>query len=185
MSFKPEFKGPIEGYVVNGMRANFFRIERTHTREEYMQEAYLVFLRVKSKYEGKVEEPKHFMSLFKRAWANELNDLANKATQERMFVAMPTTYDEDGQRGNEIEPVGDLDNDGALATLIRQAPKEVAQVLNLFLVAPQEVLDLALQSWREKDRRCSNGRSAQICRLLGMDPRVDVMGRVEEYFSVR
>lgn len=182
--YSPEFSGPIEGYVVNGMKANYFRVERSMSREEYLQEAYLVFLRVKNKYEGKVEEPKHFMALFKRAWANELNDLATKDTQQRIFVQMPTLRGDDGEEARDVEYVGETDNDGMLATLLRQAPREIAMVLNLFLAAPQEVLDLALQSWRGKDRRCAAGGSERICKLLGLDPRDDVMQRVEEYFRV-
>lgn len=185
MQYSPEFSGPIEGYVVNGMKANYFRVERTLSREEYMSEAYLVFLRVKSKYGDKVEGAPHFMALFKRAWANELNDLANKDTQHRKLVAMPTTRGDDGEEGHEVELVGELDNEGALAIMIRQAPREVAMVLRLFLSAPQEVLELALQSWRGKDRRYANGGSERICRLLGLDPNLDVMQRVEDYFSVR
>lgn len=184
MHYSPEFTGPIEGYVVNGMKANYFRVERSLTREEYLQEAYLVFLRVKAKYEGKVEEPKHFMALFKRAWANELNDLATRDTHNRIFVAMPTRRGDDGDEAMEVEPVGELDNDGLLATMIRQAPQEVALVLRLFLSAPQEVLELALQSWRGTGRRRrANGGSERICKLLGLDPSMDVMQRVEDYFS--
>jgi hypothetical protein len=133
--YSPNFEGPIEGWVVNGMKANYFRVENTHSREEYLQEAYLVFLRVKRKYEGKVEEPKHFMSLFKRAWTNELNDLATKATNARMLVAMPMLRSDDGDE-LEYEPMGELDNEGFLAVLVRQAPREVSMVLNLFCECP-------------------------------------------------
>lgn len=179
----PTFEGPIEGWVVNGMKANYFRLQRTHNREEYMQEAYLVFLRVKNKYEDSVTEPRHFMALFKRAWVNELNDLATKATQARMFVAMPRAHGDEGDE-IEIDMVGDLDNDGMLATLLRQAPREVAMVLNLFLSAPQELLETALQSWRGKDKRYAHGGSERICKLLGLDPNTDVMQRVEDYFRI-
>lgn len=183
MPYSPNFEGPIEGWVVNGMRANYFRVENTHSREEYLQEAYLVFLRVKGKYEGKVTEPKHFMSLFKRAWTNELNDLATKATHVRRFVQMPMLRSDDGDEA-EYEPVGELDNEGFLAVLVRQAPREVSMVLNLFANAPQELLELALSSWRGKDRRYSHGGSEPICRLLGLDPNLDVMQRVEDYLRV-
>lgn len=162
------------------MRANYFRVENTHTREEYMQEAYAVYLRVRNKYAETVTEPQHFMSLFKRAWTNELNDLATKATRHRMFVQMPTIRSEDGDE-LDYEPVGELNNEGMLATLIRQAPRDVAMVMNLFLSAPQELLELALASWREDAR--SNRGSQHICRLLGLDPSTDVMRRVEEHFS--
>jgi hypothetical protein len=178
-----EFAGAVQGYVINGMKANYFRVSRTLSREDYMQEAYLVFLRVVRKYEGTVTEPKHMMALFKQAWANELNDLATRDTQQRMFVQAPLSRDDGGEDVEAFEPAGDCDNDGALATMLRQAPREVSMVLNLFLSAPQEVLDVALASWRGKDRRCRTGGSQRICHLLGIDPSVDVMQRVEDYFA--
>lgn len=181
-SFKPTFEGPIEGYVVNSMRTNYFRVEATMTREDYMQEAHLVFLQVRKHYQGKVSEPKHFMALFKRAWSNRLADLSTIDTREReLFCADHSSYD--GEPERQYEAAGDLDNDGQLVTLIRQAPREVALVLNLFLSAPQEMLELALQSWRGRDKRCKAGGSERICRLLGLDPSHDVMQQVEEYLT--
>lgn len=183
-SSKFQFEGPIEGWVVNGMRAHYFRIENTHTREEYMQEAYLVFLRVRAKYERTVKEPKHFMALFKRAWSNELNDLANKATLARRMVAMPTMRTDDGDEV-ELDTVGELDNEGFLAIVVKEAPREVSAVLNLFLNAPQELIELALAGWTgNKDRRYQHGGSERLNKLLGLDPNMDVMQRVEDYLRV-
>lgn len=179
--FVPSFEGPIEGWVVNGMKVNFFRVERTMTREDYLQEAYLVFLRVASRYE--VEEPRHLMALYKTAWTNHLNDLATEDTRQRMFAPIPYKRGEDGEEGEMLEPMGEADCDGTLAIMLRQAPADVQAVLNLFLKAPQELVDAALSSWHGRDRRYACGGSKQINRLLGLDPKVDVLQRVEEYFA--
>lgn len=181
--FVPRWEGLIEGYVMNTIPKNFFRVEVMMTREDYIQEAYVVFLRVKNKYEGqiKADEPQHFTALFKRAWANRLNDLSNEATSIREHFVPDHNEDSSGTHRESLS-VGETDNEGALAVLIRQAPREVAMVLNLFLNAPQEILDVALEPWRGKDRRFAGGGSARICQLLGLDPNVDVMQRVEDYF---
>lgn len=181
MSYSPEFIGPIQGYVVNHMRKNFWRVERTQSREDVMQEASVVFLRCKQKYQD-LETPQHFMALFKRAWSNHFTDMSNADTQSRVLVPQQVQRSDDGSE-TIADIVGDLDNDGALAIRLRQAPPEVILVLNLFLSAPQEILDLALGSWKGRDQRCKTGGSKRICKMLGLPPELDVIKVVEEYFT--
>lgn len=179
--FTPEFKGPIEGYVVNFMNKNYFKVARTLERSDVMQEAYVVFMRVASTY-PEVEAPQHFMALFKTSWYNHFTNLANADTASRIMV-QPVSYTTD--EGGEIatDYAGDLDNDGYLSVMVSQAPSEVTQVLNLFLSAPQELLDLALGAWKGRDRRCRTGGSKRICQMLGITPERDVLKIIEEYFK--
>ncbi len=179
--FTPEFKGPIEGYVVNFMNKNYFKVARTLEREDVMQEAYVVFMRVVMTYPD-IEAPQHFMALFKTSWYNHFTNLANTDTASRVMV-QPVGYATD--EGNELvtDHMGELDNDGYLSVLVSQAPSEVTQVLNLFLNAPQELLDLALGAWKGRDQRCRTGGSKRICALLGIKPDRDVLKTVEDYFN--
>lgn len=179
--YSPEFKGPIEGWVVNHMTKNYWKVAATQERADVMQEAYLVFLKVRKHYPS-IEAPQHFMALFKRSWSNHFTDLANEDTARRVEVEHARTYYEDGG-GTEVEYQGDLDNDGTLAILLREAPTEVTMVLNLFLSAPQELLELALSSWKGGDRRCRAGGSKKICQMLGLPQDQDVMQEVEDYFK--
>lgn len=182
--FVPQWEGVIEGYVTNSLRMNYFRVEATMTRDDLMQEAYLVFLRCKTTYEGKIKasEPQHFTALFKRSWANCLNDLSNDDTELRQRFQPFASGDSDVSYFLDAQ-IGETNNEGQLATLIRQAPREVSMVLNLFLNAPQELLEVALEPWRGRDKRCRIGGSERICRLLGLPTDVDVMQRVEDYFA--
>lgn len=179
MSFSPEFKGPIEGYVVNFMKKNLWRIERTMTRDDAMQDAYVVFLRVGNKYPD-IEAPEHFMALFKTAWYRHFTDLANADTASRVLTHL-VVRNEDGAEV-EHDPMGDLDNDGMLAVKIRQAPSEVTAVLNLFLSAPQELLEVALGAWNGPDKRCRAGGSERINKMLGLPLHVDALKAVHDYF---
>lgn len=175
--YAPEFGGPIEGYVVNYLTREHWKIARTVPRDDAMQEAYCVFLKVKRTY--RVEEPQHFMALFKTAWYRRFTDMANEDTERRAECAMPV-----GADGAEFEQQGESDNDGALAVMIRQAPREVQMVLGLFLSAPQELLDIALSSWKAQgDRRCRAGGSLQVNRLLGLPDDQDTMRQVADYFG--
>lgn len=176
-AFEPEWKGPIEGYVVNFLTKNHWKIVRTCPREDALQEAYCVFLRVKRKYTGKVArgqrrvtEPRHFMALFKTAWYNQFTELANLDTAQRVECTMPVD-----DEGNEFELTGSTDNDGMLAVMIREAPREVTMVLSLLLNAPQELLDAALGTGRQN-------ACVRVNRLLGLPLEQDTLGTVAEYF---
>ncbi len=182
MSHLPEFKGAIEGYVVNFLKKNHWRISNTHDREEAIQEAYIVFLRTAARY-PLVETPQHFMALFKTSWANEFTDLAAKATYARQLVSEHLFEDGGGEEVWWTRAViGDTDNDGTLGVMLRQAPREVVMVLNLFLNAPQELLELALSTWRKNGRYKADGDKA-VAKMLGLPPDSTPVTDTQRYFG--
>lgn len=175
--YVPEFKGPLEGWTVNHVARNYWRVASTQERDDVLQEAYVTFLKVRQRYALTVSEPKHFMALYKTAWERRFTDLANADTARRQEVS--------GDRGDasvEDLTAGETDNDGRLAVMLRQAPREVMQVVNLFLSCPQEILDLALQSW-QGERRVSDTSSRKVCQLLGLPPGRDVIKETVDYFT--
>ena len=178
MSYQPEFKGPNEGWTVNYTKQHIWRVAATMEFADILQEAYLVYLRVIATYDH-FETGSQFMALYKRAWVNAMNDFSLKDTKWRQAVSV---HDVDEEDAHAITLVGELNNDGHLATLLRQAPREVLMVLNLFLSAPTEIVELALAGWKNDDRR-KTGSSPKICRLLGLDPDLDVMKMVHDYFQ--
>ena len=176
----PVFEGPIQGYVVNFLKKSLWRVRATHTFEDAQQEAYAVFLRTAAKYPD-TETPEHFMSLFMRSWINEFHDLSSKATEARKLVSdIKPSFD--GEEGERYDPVGDLDNDGALAVMLRQAPQEVLMVLNLFLNAPAELLELASNTWRKHGHYNADGDKA-VSAMLGLPKGSTPMRATEEYLK--
>lgn len=147
----------------------------THDRDDLMQESYLVFLRCAARYPI-LDTGKHFMALFKRAWANHLNDLSTKATRVRQVSQRP----QEDRAGRPIEQVGETENAGMLAAMLRQAPREVLLVLNLFLNAPSDVLALALRNWESGNQAAMDAR---LCQLLGLDQGTQVVQSVRDYFN--
>ena len=177
--FKPMFKGPIEGFVVNYLRRNFWRLEATMEYEDVLQEAYVVFLHVAKTYPD-IKEAKHFMALFRTAWTNRVTDLSLQDSKRRENEA---GYDDGDQPGEYTRDVlGELDNAGALTVAIKQAPEEIRRVLSLFLNAPVELLDLASQAWKSRGRKKDHG-NAMLCQMLDFPNGTDVVGIVEDYFS--
>lgn len=181
MSYSPEYQGPIAGYVINHMKKNYWKVAATMPREDLLQEAYVVFLRCKRKY-SHLEAPQHFMALFKTAWCHQFLDFANEDTASRCLVEMPRMRFSEGD-DVEFEPQGDGDNDGALAIALDQAPSEVKAVLQLFLNAPAELLEIATASWKGNDKRCKAGGSKRINQLLGLPEELDVMQMTRDYFG--
>jgi hypothetical protein len=175
-----EFKGPVEGYVVNYVTRNGWKVASSQTRDDLMQDAYIVYARVIAKYPAVSDAP-HLMSLFKTAWHRHFLDLAKADTQARAVLAPLVSRDEDG-REVDLDPVGATDNDGCLAVMVRQAPREVGAVLNLFMSAPQELLELALSSWQGPDKRTKARGCEKINRLLGLPPHLDSLQAVHDYF---
>lgn len=179
MSYLPEFKGPVEGYVVNYLKKNLWRVAATHDHTDAMQEAYLVFLRTASRY-PLLDTPQHFMALFKTSWINEFNDMSVRATAARHLVSENDDSTEEDAWVHDS--IGDLDNDGLLAVMIRQAPVEVLMVLNLFLNAPQELLELAAVTWRKNGRYRNDGDKA-VARMLGLPPDSTPVSDTQRYFG--
>lgn len=181
-TYKPVWKGPLEGYVVNYITRNLWRVAATQERDDLMNEAYLIFMRCCERYPD-MDTPQHFMALFKRCWSNHFTDLANADTQVRGHeVPMLAPRDDEGSQIRVLEPLGELENAGVLACVVRQAPNEVLLVLQLFLSAPQELVELALSGWEAHSSRKNQG-SARINKLLGFPPSYDSVGAVREYFA--
>lgn len=176
---EPGWEGPVEGWVIKFLTREHWKVARTVPWEDAVQEARVVFLRVLRRYPG--VEPAHFMSLFMTSWRNHFLDLANDDTRRRAEVAMPELAP-----GAQLDSAGDLDNDGFLRTALRQAPREVAMVLSLFLNAPQELLEAAMgpRNTRARARRTAEQQEeVAVCRLLGLPEGSAPLAATREYLS--
>jgi len=168
--YRHSFKGPIEGYVVNFLIRDLWKLEPTYGFHDSLNEAWVVFDRVAKTYPD--VEDKHFMALFKRAWANRVIDMAKKATRQREEIPV-----------HEIvaESVGDRHNSGYLQVLIKQMPHELASVIRLFLSAPEELLSQVTGTRRStKKRQISN---AMVSTWLGLPAGSQPIDDVEDYFT--
>lgn len=170
------FHGPVEGWVVNYTHPIFWRVEATMQWGDVLQEAYLVYARCCERYPD--AEAKHLMSLFKTAWANHFTDLAAKDSRHR------TTMEADNLASIR-DRVGDTENEGQLRVLLRQAPSEVRMVLNLFLNAPQEIVEaLTAQPPAKRGRKSKADLASsndRINRALGLPLGTDVLKLVRTY----
>ena len=183
--YTPEWKGPIEGYVVNRLPDVLWRVERTHDRDDVLQEAKMTFWRCCLAY-STIDTPQHFMALFKTAWTRRVHELANKNTKVNLATAVGAHFDEDSPRAQAHEIAGDLNNTGILNIMMRQAPREVMMVLNLFLNAPSELLGMAEQAFADSNKGVAkNDQNAMVRRLLGPSVGERPVDAVRAYFLER
>ena len=113
MLYEPEWRGEFEGWVANFLKANYWRVEATMEREDAMQEARLLFYRLRGRYQ--VEEARHFMALFKTSYIRRFHDMSRDSSDHA-----PQVSPEDTRPGS-------TENVGHLMTMLRQAPREVSQ----------------------------------------------------------
>lgn len=181
----PRYEGPIQGYILNFLRSNYWRVSATMEFEDCTQEAYWLFLRLSRKYEF-TDTPQHFMSLFKISWIHHFNDLSTMDSKLRQMIAYGYSSSDDESPDYEAlvdKMVGDMDTSGHLYQLIMQAPQDIKVVLSFILHAPDTLVHTVCESWVGSNRRRRLGNDL-LCKLLGFPKGSDLLGGLVRYFGV-
>ena len=181
----PGLKRVIDGYVVNFLSSNYWKVHHIMEWDDAFQEAMFTLLVVekrliKSEKDVTLVTPQQYMACFKTCWTRHFITLSNKDTKYQAVVKESefNSLDDDSNQFN-IESLLSDDNVGYIEILIEQAPSEVREVLNLLLHAPKEILD-AVASSLKKDVTSNS----VLCRLLGHNPnKVDLLKLTENYFN--
>lgn len=109
-----------EGYAANFYRENKWRCDPIHELRDLMQDAFLIFEKVRLTY-PRVIEPRHFMSLFKRALINHTHDrAAYKRRRDALEVHLSSDVSD-----FFVGRIGEVTNQGYLAALINELPDEM------------------------------------------------------------
>jgi len=167
LKFRPQFKGEIEGWAVNYISRNVWKLGLEHEFDDLLQDAYFYFLKCTDRY-STVVEPKHFMSLFKTCLRNHFYELANQRTRR---AEVHTEVEQ------QIELTDDIDE---LETrlLLDSAPTEITALLEALGI------NAGLEATKPQPHfRHANGtretNNERLCRLVGVDPaEVDMVGKV-------
>jgi hypothetical protein len=181
--YNPVWAGPVEGYTVNFLKKNFWRVQAHMEYQDAVQEAQLLFVHLKRKY-GCLDTPQHFMAIYKVSLLNEFNEIAARDGKYRKEVSDSQIHATEDF--NYVETMmgvtGDTDNEGMLHIMIQQAPEEVKQVLRLFVETPIEVLEQFARVWKKKGRNMEFGNH-HLCHLLKIKEGTDLVGKVRAYFQ--
>lgn len=183
------FEGFIEGYVVNFLKHNYWKISHLYGAagfEDGISEAKLTYCRLIRRLEKNghtIENDKHFMSLFKTAWTRYFIDLARKDSK-KLETPLQDLIKEEGDEDFilNLTNASMTHNTGYFEIVLEQAPIEVQQVFSLLFSAPKEVIDLATESWSFSNRDSTLVGNAFLCKLLGYDPKkINLPEKVKEY----
>lgn len=178
------FTGEIEGYSVNTFIRDGWKIADTHDRDDFLQEAWMVFDKCSRMYPD--VEPKHFMALYKTALDRRVLNLALAQTRRRARETpkhhQTKCHLDAPQNVANSQPIGELENAGYLKRLVTQAPYEVRLVLNLFLSAPTELVGAAMLAWQHHGHPKAGGNE-HVRQLLGLPEGSKPLDMVEDYFT--
>ena len=149
-----------------------------HDEEDLLHEAFFVYERCLSKYGTVLTEAGKLSPLFRVAINNFIYDLAAEATKKGSCVEhgviLESLY---GQEARHMEEAGHLQS------LLREAPKEVMEVINLCFNTPAELVEEVsafLNKKHSKGFRCN----AFLCKVLGYNKyKRNLVKETISYFS--
>ena len=166
--WKPNWKPEIAGWTVTFIKENNWRCsDIVNSFEDLLQEAYIVFLRIKTTY-PLVNTPKQFMALYKKSFTNYVIDLSRyKQRKEAVHVTdLPCDAIELGSGR-----IGEIENSGYVMSLLERSSEELKTLL---LVYNDEA---KLVKLREKYLRTSRkprpNLNRRLCSLAGIEPKKD------------
>ena len=172
LRFRPSFKGPIEGYLVNSIQKNLWRVDQVMTREDLYQDGLMIFCLIRQRYAHLVDNPKWFMALYKRALSNHIHDISKVQTKLAQLVELPIDIEDSTPSMAEAEAIG----------LLADAPPEVSDVVRLFLHAPSEWWTVLSRAWNARGSRRKSARRV-IAGALGREEGFDARRVVHAYLN--
>lgn len=188
-SYSPEWKGALEGYTVKVLNRNFWRFSDVMEFDDAYQEAYVKFLELCSKYKGKINSAKWFMSLYKTSLNNRVTDFANHSDRMKRqvsFTALGDIISPDGELLSYQEALPgstDLERELQFQLKLEQAPPEIRQVLVLLVRSRPDMLAAISDSWTDRGKRMEGGNQF-LCNMLGYDAKTtDLEGAVRQYLE--
>jgi DNA-directed RNA polymerase specialized sigma24 family protein len=137
IDWRPLWGGSFEAWAKKYVGKNLWRVNKQFAHEDAMQECVLIFLRCAKLYEGKIDNPAWFMSIFKISVINDFNTFAKRDSRMRQAEAMAA---------HAYEPRHHIEfSQGPLMAIISKGSEELKQVLKVIVESPSEFVGLLLQ----------------------------------------
>ena len=169
----------VEPYLRKVADRVLWRIEPLgYTEEDFIQEAFFIYKKCLARY-GTVLAPNGKLSpLFRVSINNFVTDLSHDSTKGNSFL-------DNGRDVSDLfgEELFDKTDNGYLNILIREAPKEVLEVVNLFFNTPAELLDEVRGFLGAKHSKGFKSNKF-LCKMLGYNrAKVNLVELTKNYFS--
>jgi len=165
LQWTPCWEGATKNWAKGFLLKNRWRCDRIHEIDDLLQDAYLTFLKIADRY-PRVMGQAHFMTLYRRAMANEMHDRSRYMRRKRE-LHQDTSVD-----AVEIsaERIGEVSNSGYVNLLIDQAPDDLKLALECLVHNPPELIH---QRWHRENLNMG------LRRVLGYD-----RARLDEYRNI-
>lgn len=203
------FEGSYVAFVHNFLKKNFWRVKRSMSYEDVLQEAAWKFTlllrrmeRNRVKHVQKLKEtptpndldpnkylianPKHLMSLWKTSWWTYFDTLSNKDTKKIEEAATDCTFENsEGDFTQLLESHSHATNLGYVSCLRRDAPGEIATMYNILFEAPQNIFDTAYETYKQSVPKGHGDKYLNnfICLVGGLDPKIDIVKKFRQYYQ--
>ena len=148
-------------WMLKTVRSQYWRVSRWYDVDDLIQEGYLTFYRIAKRYNA-TDRP-HLMRLFQVSFTRHLHMLASKRTRDSSEVLAEEDLPECA------------DDSARMSTFVAEAPARIRTLLKTLEKVDPKLL-------REPYRRNANGSretySERLCRLAGIDPKIDVLAEL-------
>lgn len=158
LEYTPTWEGPVKQWATNFLRKNKWRCDPVHELDDLLQDAHIVFLKIKDRYPS-VCAPQHFMALYKRALSNSIHDHARYMRRKRE-LHVETALDVSEAYADTI---GEHANGGYLAALLNTAPEEVRDAIIVLATSQDE------PKVKRRGLQPRENRNMKLRRVLGFD----------------
>lgn len=150
------WEGPIKGFAVNYINVQFWRLQDEYESvDEALQEAYVIFHRIRMRYRGVVDSQAHFMALFKTALCNHVTNVARKSINSRTIrYESSLALNEDT---DTLPEVVTYDEKSFEDILEGAHDAEVRAVLSLFIQSPSDLMQRMSESWGMRGKMKMHG----------------------------
>lgn len=140
--------------------------------EDLIQESHLIFLKLKLRY-TEVDNPRWFMTLYKRAFSNRITDLSNKKSR-----SVPECSEADlGEDFDLSSWNNSSSNGGYMHVLLDQVPTDIRTALNFLDQCHERVYE----QLKDNQGKINNEK---LCSWMGLDPKkVNIFTKTKNYFS--
>lgn len=174
LDWEPEWEGSIEGWTVNFIESNIWRVERIVGFDDLLQEGVLLFLKCKKMY-GHVTKPQHFMSLYQKSFRNRVHHLSNMQSE---FVVYEENDDDPKRYSFSDVVVSPVDIEEAFKVVAIDAPRDVQKLITLAVSDAAYLLRTPM--WTSETGRRET-TDEYLCRLAGIKQGTPITQMIEEW----
>lgn len=173
------WKSQVIPYLKEASKRVIWRIEGLgYSEEDFMQEAFFVYERCLEKYGSVLDDKGRLSPIFKTCINNFIVDLSNDSSKKNSFIDKTELIEELSEDRFTV-----YDNDGYLNLIIKEAPKEVLDVLFLVFSTPIELLEEVSYFVNKKHSKGFKSNKF-LCKMLGYDPfKYNLVKITKNYFQ--